>query len=133
MTGAWTRAALVAAACIAGATGCKKKADDEPDPWTAPPVMSDAEQQRGRQACEAYVARLCACAESRPELAESCRLAQAQPEALAQLFGMLNGKEGALGQRELREAQHTARRIIKDCFEKDAALDPATCPRPPRR
>jgi hypothetical protein len=29
----------------------------------------------------------------------------------------------------MREAQHTARRIIKDCFEKDAALDPASCPR----
>lgn len=112
---------LVLAAC-----GAK---DDDPPEWTAPPVMEPAEQQRGLQACTAYVERLCACAETHADLADQCTLARSQPEALDQLLGMVNGDEGKLGDREIREAQHSARRIIKDCFEKDAALSPTRCPR----
>jgi hypothetical protein len=108
-------AALVLAVIVVAASACSKREKGEPADWTAPPVMEQAEQTRGRQACDAYVERLCACVEARPEL--------------AQLLGMINGEEGKLGKREMREAQHTARRIIKDCFEKDAALDPASCPR----
>jgi thioredoxin-like negative regulator of GroEL len=122
-------AALVLAVIVVAASACSKREKGEPADWTAPPVMEQAEQTRGRQACDAYVERLCACVEARPELADQCTLARSQPEALAQLLGMINGEEGKLGKREMREAQHTARRIIKDCFEKDAALDPASCPR----
>jgi hypothetical protein len=107
---------------------CDKKSG-EPAGWTAPPVMEKVEQERGTRACDAYVARLCVCAEAQPALADQCRLARAQPDALATLLGMVNGAEGKLADRELREAQHAARKIIEDCFEKDAALDPATCPR----
>ena len=124
------RAWLMAALLVAGAAACKKSSDGEPADWTAPPVMERTEQQRGTTACGAYVERLCACAETDTSLAEQCKLARTQPEALAQLLGMLNGAEGKLGKRELRETQHTARKIIQDCFEKDAALDPKICPRP---
>jgi len=112
---------LVLVLALAGASACKRRHDGEPADWTAPPVMDEAEQARGRTACSAYVARLCRCAQDHRELAEQCTLARAQPEALAQLLGMVNGVEGKLGKREFREAQHTARRIVKDCFEKDAA------------
>jgi len=120
------RALAIAALLTVGAC---KKSGGEPADWTAPPPMEQAEQQRGTTACGAYVDRLCRCAATNPALAEQCELARSQPEALAQLLGMLNGKEGKLGKREMREAQHTARKIIQDCFEKDAALDPGVCPR----
>ena len=118
----WCLVALL----LAGA--CSKR-DGEPAEWTAPPVMEQSEQDRGTEACATYVKRLCGCAETNDNLKDQSRLAQQQPEALVQLLGMLNGEQGKLGQRELREAQHTARRIIKDCFEKEATLDPAVCPR----
>ena len=117
---------LFVALLVAGA--CSKR-DGEPSEWTAPPVMEPAEQERGTVACATYVERLCGCAETNDSLKHQCRLAQQQPEALAQLLGMVNGEQGRFGQREVREAQHAARRIIKDCFEKDATLDPAVCPR----
>ena len=110
-------------------TGACAKNDGEPAEWTAPPVMEKSEQERGTMACATYVVRLCGCAETNDWLTARCRLAQQQPEALAQLLGMMNGEEGRLGQREVREAQHTARRIIKDCFEQEAILDPTVCPR----
>ncbi len=108
---------------------CAKGDSGEPDEWTAPPVMEMSEQQRGTVACATYVKRLCGCAETHDSLKDQCRLAQQQPEALALLLGMMNGEEGRLGRREVREAQHSARRIIKDCFEKEASLDPSVCPR----
>ncbi len=111
------------------AAGACAKESGEPNEWTAPPVMEKAEQERGTVACATYVERLCGCAVTHDSLKHQCRLAQQQPEALTQLLGMVNGDQGKLGRRELREAQHTARRIIKDCFEKDASLDPALCPR----
>jgi len=118
----WFVALLVAGAC--------SKRDGEPVPWTAPPVMEQSEQDRGAMACATYVERLCTCAATHDSLTELCSLARQQPEALAQLLSMINGEQGKLGQREVREAQHTARRIIKDCFEKEATLDPSVCPRP---
>ena len=117
----WLVALLVAGAC--------SKGEEQPPAWTAPPVMEQSEQDRGTVACTTYVKRLCQCAQTNDSLKQQCRLAQSQPEALAQLLGMMNGDEGRLGQREVREAQHTARRIIKDCFEKEASLDPSVCPR----
>jgi hypothetical protein len=120
-------AMLVALSVLAACS--RSEPAGQPADWTAPPPMQKPEQERGTQACSRYVARVCACAQSAPELAEQCQLARSQPEALAVLLAMVNGKQGKLGQREFREAQVTARKIVRDCFESDAALDPRVCPR----
>ena len=91
--------------------------------------MEPEEQDRGLKACTTYVARLCRCAEQQPTLAEQCRLAQQQPDALRTTLDLVNGKEGRLALRELSATLANARRTIQSCFEADAALDPATCPR----
>ena len=121
--------AVLALWAVCALAACKKS-DDAAPAWSAPPVMESAEQERGLQACDAYVARVCRCAEADPDaLGEQCRLASEQPAALRTTLSLLNGDEGQFGPDDARALQATARRIIKDCFEADVALDPKTCPR----
>jgi hypothetical protein len=123
-------AALTPVLALLALAGCRRDdADAEAPGWNEPPTMAAAEQQRGVTACEVYVTRLCRCADSTPALAPRCELARAQPEALAMSLSMLNGEDGRWGHKELLAVQANARRIIRECFEADVALDPMTCPR----
>ena len=116
---------LVPLALALGA--CSKKEDGNKAPAAASPLPK-AEAERGLQACNAYVARLCACAESRPELAEECALAQSRPQAF-QLNLELSATPGLSGA-EHDAVKAEARKIAAACFEDEARLDPETCPRP---
>lgn len=103
----------------------KKEASDSAAPAVSP--LPKAEAERGLQACQAYVARLCACAESQPELAEECALARARPQAF-QLNLDLSATPGLEGA-EQKAVKVEARKIAAACFEDEARLDPETCPR----
>jgi hypothetical protein len=94
-----------------------------------PPRMEAAEQERGKQICDGYVARLCTCAQANATLKDQCALAEGQPQALALHLGLLNGANGPLDDEDRRLAQSNARLVIKACVESDARL-PASCPRP---
>ena len=74
--------ALIAALGL-GAGGCKKH---DAKPATRPEPISAAERKRGDDACNAYLARLCACAATRPEMASRCELKQAKKEAIEMLL-----------------------------------------------
>jgi hypothetical protein len=112
-------AVLLALLCILA--GCKKEeqADGRPRP------ISVEERKRGADACTAYVARLCKCAESKPELAERCHLKKAKPEAL-KLALDVDDDPNAHPQ-DIFLAQESARQVIAKCIEENAALD-AECP-----
>lgn len=117
---------LLLSMAMAGPWACSKKASSEQGE-TAPSPLPKAEAERGLKACESYVARLCACAESHPELAEDCTLAKARPQAFA-LNLELSATPG-LAPAEQTAVKVEARKIAAACFEDESKLDPQLCPR----
>jgi hypothetical protein len=111
---------LLAAALLLAA--CKS---DEPAS-SRPPPISPAERKRGDDACQAYLKRLCACAEQKPELKDRCELKHAKPEAL-KLALAVDDDPGA-GPADVALAQESARQVIAKCIEENAQLDTEGCP-----
>lgn len=128
---------------------CSKGAPEEKPP-SGPAPMSTAERQRGVKICEAYVARVCRCAEGDPELRDACELGKAQPEAVrmhldvldgaplaqvtatgeaAPVTGAASGKRPPLNEGERRVTESSLRKVIAACVKLDAELDPGRCPR----
>lgn len=116
-------AALVLGALAIGGLGACSKTEGE----RRPTPMSQAERDRGRQACQAYLDRLCACAKAKgtKELQDRCELKRAKPEAL-ELALEVNDDPSVTGPDVLR-AQEEARKIIAKCIEENLALD-TECP-----
>jgi hypothetical protein len=117
------------------ALGCGDKKEPPPGKGIGePPPMTEVEKQRGRKACAKYAERACRCAAQHAELVEDCRMAQSRPESLEMALRILESGEdatGKLGAKDRRATQAAARRTIKACFDADARLDPALCPRQP--
>src|SRR6185436_11025735 len=61
--------------------------------------LTPAEVAQGVGLCEAYVTRVCRCAEKDAELKETCELARGQPEALKMSVHLSTGGEGAISTR----------------------------------
>jgi len=112
----------VAVALLAlGLLGCKKeKASSRPDP------ISAAERKRGDDACQAYLKRLCACAEQKPALKDRCELKQAKPQALKLALGV--DDDPSASPADVALAQESARQVIAKCIEENAQLDAEGCP-----
>jgi hypothetical protein len=127
------RALAVAALVAAAAAGCEREPRERPRPAAAVdpgvPPMPEAEQARGVELCDRYVARLCACAERAPELADDCALARAQPEALGMHLALLRGAEGPLNPADRAVVEEHARAVIAACVRADGQLAPERCPR----
>lgn len=103
---------------------CSKS--DEPSPYKpAPSLVPDTELKRGRDACAAYVAKVCTCAETMPALAEQCRLARALPEALEvdQSVGTAPGVE----HKDSVSLAFAVRKTIKSCIDATAKLPAQGC------
>jgi hypothetical protein len=117
MTGA--RAALVAAVV---ALGCKGKAA----PVERAPALSTAERALATDACGDYVRRLCACAETKPDLAATCRLKQAKPEAVALTLGVIDDPGSSAD--SVARAKAELGKIVGKCIEEAAQLPALGCP-----
>ncbi len=115
-------------AAAAAAAGCKKT--DEKEAEAPPPAgerLPDSEAQLGRQACEAYVAQVCACAPAQPELKGECDMAKARPEAF-QLNTRAALAQGDADGKDRRAMIANARKIMRSCIEDAAALAKRGCP-----
>jgi hypothetical protein len=88
------------------------------------PALPAAEVKRAREACTAYVDKVCACARSMPALDARCRLARALPDAVQ--VGLEVGAASDSTQRDVRQVQDSVRKIAKECIEELARL-PAGC------
>ena len=102
---------------------CSKEA--EPPPAPGQQLVPETELKRGRDACAAYVAQVCLCAETMPGLVEQCRLARALPPALEvqQDIGTAPGVEN-------KDAVSLAvglRKTIKTCIDETAKLPTVGC------
>jgi hypothetical protein len=123
------RAPGVAIFCVALAIAgaCRKRA--EPEPAALPPPVSEPEATRGLDACGDYRAKVCACAEARPEdaeLRELCELSAAKRSGL-ELVLQVNRTTGLAGER-LKTAD-TVRRYVRSCIEGIGDLAARGCPR----
>jgi len=121
---------LVVAVIALGVTGACSKSQDQGTAQDLPEPVDPAEGERGKQACQAYVAQLCACAESRPddaELAESCRMA---PAKLSSLAAVLEVNRTSQDLTEIVSTERTARKIMSSCIEEQSRLLGKGC-RPP--
>jgi hypothetical protein len=122
--------AVLAGAILAGA--CKKQEEPAPAPVPARSIVGEAELKRGHDACTAYVAQVCACAQTVPAAEEPCKLAKALPEALEVALSV-----SAHPETERKEAVQSAaaiRKTIARCIEQTAQLPALGCAAPgPRR
>jgi hypothetical protein len=107
--------------------GCAKKEEPAGGATNTPPeVIPAAEIKRGRDACEAYVAKVCTCAQTNTALAEQCKLAKALPEALEVDREIGNSPE--LPKKDAIAITISLRKTIKECIEQTAKLPAAGCP-----
>lgn len=114
---------LLLCAVLALAACSERKRSEEPPPSQTPPPVTAAEKDRGVAACTDYKRRVCACAESRPNLAESCRLADARFDALEMSLKLADAAEDT-GEADSEKAMaiSNARRVMRKCIEEAAAL-----------
>ena len=110
-------ALLLVAAC--------SKSEEQAPYKPAPSLLPETELKRGRDACAAYVAKVCKCAETMPSLAEQCRLAKALPEALEvdQSVGTAPGVE----KQDSTSLAVAVRKTIKSCIDQTAKLPTQGC------
>ncbi len=115
---------LVLAVALAATPGCK----GESAPAGRPPAttLSPAERALANDACGDYVRRLCACAETKPALADSCRLQQARPQAVALTVATIDDP-GASADTVARAKRELAQ-VVGKCIEAAAQLPSLGCP-----
>jgi hypothetical protein len=108
----WLVVALAVAACNSDSTPTA--------PAQPPPVIPTTEVQRAVDACEAYVTKVCKCAETVAAAKDRCDLARGLPEALE------ISKHLAANPKAEREdalaAGANIRKIVKQCVELTAKL-----------
>jgi hypothetical protein len=105
-------------------TACRN--EPEAPPSSAVPVMPASEIKRGQDACNAYVARVCACAGSVAAMKHSCDLARALPDAINVAVDVSAGSDAT--RRDVLQANRSVRSIVKQCIEETAKLSAAGCP-----
>ena len=109
---------------LLAATGCKTK---EHAPKKQKPVagMTDVEIQRGEDACKAYVDKICACAQTKTELASSCQLAKAMPEAMQLSLAVAANPDSKPD--VVEESYDSAKKTIANCIQETAKLPTLGC------
>jgi hypothetical protein len=115
---------LVLVLCAGALGGCK------PDPAPPPargdmPTLPANEIKRGQDACQAYVAKVCACAETVPAMKSACELARALPEAISVAVDVAGGSD--VTRRDVAQTSQSVRSIVKQCIEETAKLPAAGC------
>lgn len=113
----------LAVALLAGA--CKEHSEPPPAPSTGP-TMPAVEVQRAKDACKAYVDKVCNCATTVPAMQQPCNLARALPDAIQVELDV--GASSDSTRRDVRQTEDSVRKIVKECIEETAKLPAAGCP-----
>jgi hypothetical protein len=104
---------------------CANKQDAPAGDQGSVPQLSVSEVQRGKDACSAYVMKVCACADHTPSLKSQCELARALPEAVrldAEVSTSPDSKPN-----DVLGAQKAMRQTVKECIEETAKLPSLGC------
>ncbi len=102
------------------AAACSKKVEEK-KPVTPLPA---AEVARDRDACKAYVDKVCAC--TAPAAQKQCPLAKALPDALN--LALDTALNPATEHDDALRAQVNVRETVKECIEQTAKLPALGCP-----
>ncbi len=105
--------------------GCAKHeepAKKMPAPQLAP--LPAGEVQRGKDACAAYVDKVCACASE--EAKKACPLAKALPDAMR--IALETSLNPSTDKDNAMRAQVNVRETAKECIEQAAKLPSIGCP-----
>ena len=109
---------------LLGTTGCKRGERDAA-PAARPPAVSAPERQRATDACADFVARLCACAARKPELADTCKLKRNKPEALALALMVADDPQSSAD--SVARAKMEVGKIVARCIEEATQLPQLGC------
>jgi hypothetical protein len=97
----------------------------EPTPAPPPAAMANEEIQRSRDACAAYVTRVCKCSETNATLVDQCKLARALPEAMKISVEVAASPDSK--RQDVLGAQSSVRKIFKECIDQTAQLASVGC------
>ena len=112
---------------LAFVAGCKKKADEAPPgPVNNEPAIPAAELKRGEEACEAYMAKACKCAETVPAAKEKCDAAKAFPDVVRMGTELTMSTDSS--KKDVKQAAMTIRKTIEQCINETAKLPTLGCP-----
>ncbi len=112
---------LLLLALVACSTRDERHAQKLPAPQIAP--LPAVEVQRGKDACEAYIAKVCACTSD--EAKKACPLAKALPQAL--LIALQTSANPSTDKDSAMRAQVNVRETAKECIEQAAKLPALDC------
>ena len=122
--------ALLLSIALCAPLGCGKGEEEQPAEPAMPEPITDVEEQRGLEACEAYKARVCACAASKPDDAEMQEMCELAPGKLSSLKMVLRVNRSPKTADERYKTSRTAKRIMGSCISEQGKLDSKGCPRP---
>lgn len=114
---------LVIALVIAG--GCSKSSTEDKPP-EPPPLLPAEELARAADACQGYVTRVCACAETVAAAKEDCALAKSMPDAIDVAKRLAANPKA--DKEDAVQAAGSVRKTVKQCIEKTAKLPALGCP-----
>lgn len=100
--------------------GCSEKKSDAPSKL---PALSTGEVQRGQDACNAYVTKVCAC--TAPAAQKQCALAKALPEAMT--LALSTAANPQTEHNDALRALQSVRETTKECIEQTAKLPAIGC------
>jgi hypothetical protein len=114
---------VLAVALVALTAGCAKK----PKPAKEKPVagLTDVEVKRGEEACKTYVDKVCACAQTKPDLAQQCELAKSLPHAMELTLGVATQPDQKPD--IAKQAYDSTRQQIAVCIQETAKLPSLGC------
>ena len=122
-------AITLALALVPAIAGCKGKSKSEGGAFGGgsgrPVPIAAPERQRGSDACEDYLARVCACAKTKPDLLTTCEN-RSLPDALHMALAV--DDDPAATRLNVLQAQAEARKIIARCIEESTKLPSMGCP-----
>jgi hypothetical protein len=115
---------LVVALALAVGAGCKAKKAPKKEPPVA--GLSETEVKRGEDACKLYVEKICACAATKPDLAQQCELAKSLPNAMQIALSVAVNPESKPD--VAKQSYDGVRQTISTCIQETAKLPSLGCP-----
>lgn len=107
---------------LAFVLACSKKGEEAPPPTNNAPPIPAAELQRGRDACNAYVDKACACEAAKAK----CEEAKAFVEVLKMGTELTMSTDSTT--KDVKQAAMTIRKTIAECIQQTAQLPTLGCP-----
>jgi len=114
------------AAVLLVCAGCKQQADPPSPPPRALPALPASELKRGHDACQAYVGRACACAETIAAARPRCAEARALADAIQVAADVATNPDST--RRDAVQSNAAIRGVVKACIEQLAKLPADGCP-----